>query len=151
MYQSQKAACGTYQKNEVVNLTPVQIVARLLQKLELTLRMGRESLIAGEVGPQGEKLGLSLAIVGELQGSLDHEKGGEIAANLNDLYSYLMKEITYANVTKDVGRLDDAIKTVTPLVEAWVELAADSKKDENVSIGGQPVERAQAVAFQATF
>lgn len=151
MYHNQKAVCGAYQKNELANLTPVQVVARLYQKLDLSLRMGRESVVAGEVGRQGEQLGLSLAIVGELQGTLNHDEGGEIAANLDDLYSYLFKEITHANIAKDVARLDNAINTVKPLVEAWVELAADSKKVEPVGIGGQPVERAQSVAFQATF
>ncbi|MCK5192451.1 MAG: flagellar protein FliS [Desulfobulbaceae bacterium] len=151
MYHIQKAVCGTYQKNEVVNLTPVQIVSRLCQKLDLSLRMGREALVAGEVGPLGEQLGLALAIVGELQGALNHDEGGDIAANLDDLYSFLIKEISYANVAKDVTRLDNAINTVKPLVEAWVELAADSKKVETAGVGGQPVERAQSVAFQATF
>lgn len=152
MYQNQKAACGMYQKNEVVNLTPVQIVARLFQKLDLSLRMGRDALMAGEVGCPGEQLGLSLAIVGELQGALNHDEGGEIAANLDDLYSYLFKEITHANIAKDEARLDNAINTVKPLVEAWVELAADSKKVEAAGVvGGKPVERAQSVAFQATF
>lgn len=152
MYQSQKAACGTYQRNELVNLTPVQIVARLFQKLDLSLRMGREALVADKVGPQGEQLGLSLAIIGELQGALNHDEGGEIAANLDGLYSYLFKEITHANIRKDVARLDIAINTVKPLVEAWVELAADRKKVETAGVAsGQPVERAQPVAFQATF
>lgn len=151
MYQNQKAACGMYQRNELANLTPVQIVARLYQKLDQSLRLGREALVAGEVGPQGEQLGLSLAIVGELQGTLNHDEGGEIAANLDDLYSYLFKEITHANIAKDVTRLDNAINTVRPLLEAWVELAADSKKVETAGVGGHHVEAKQQVAFQATF
>lgn len=151
MYQNQKAACGMYQKNELANLTPVQIIARLYQKLDQTLRSARESILANEVGPRGEQLGLALAIIGELQGSLDHEKGGEIAANLDDIYSFLTREITRANITEDVKKLDNAINTVKPLMEAWVALAVENKKVETAGVSGQPVERAQPVAFQATF
>ena len=151
MYHNQKAVCGAYQKNDLANLTPVQLVARLYQALDLSLKRAREALIAGDVGPQGEQLGRALAIIGELQAALNMEEGGEIGENLNNLYFYLTEEISKANLSKDVEHLDNAITTVTPLTEAWVELAAGRGKEESVGVGGRPEEARQQVAFRATF
>ena len=151
MYHNQKAACGTYQKNELANLNPGQIVARLYQALEQSLKSSCNTLTAGEAGPQGEQLGRALAIIGELQAALNMEEGGEIAANLNDLYSFLTVEISQANISRDATRLNNAIKTVAPLTEAWVELASRPKKVEVARVGGRPIEGSRSVAFQATF
>jgi flagellar secretion chaperone FliS len=153
MYHKQKAVCGAYQKNELDNLTPVQIVARLYQALELSLKRGREAIIAGDPATKGEQLGRALAIIGELQAALNLEEGGEIGGNLNNLYFYLTAEITKVNLANDVLGLDNAIVTVKPLTEAWVELAAGKVKvaSKSPSVGGRSVEAKQQVAFQATF
>lgn len=151
MYHKQKAVCGAYQKNELANLSPVQVVARLFQALELSLKVAREALIDGDVGLRGEQLSRALAIVGELQAALNLEEGGEIGENLNNLYFYLIAEISKANLSKDVKHLENAITTVKPLTEAWVELAAGRSVEESVGVGGRPAEARQQVAFQATF
>lgn len=151
MYHNQKAVCGAYQKNDLVNLTPGQIVVRLYQALERALKMAREALVEGDVGPQGEQIGRALAIVAELQAALNLEEGGEIGENLNNLYFYLTEEISKANLANDVFHLDNAITTVKPLTEAWVELAAGKSKERSAPVGGRPEEARQQVAFQATF
>jgi len=151
MYHKQQAVCGAYQKNDLVNLTPVQIVSRLYQAMELSLKRAREAFIAGDFALKGEQLGRALAIVGELQAALNMEEGGEIGENLNNLYFYLIDEISKANLSNDEKHFDNAIITVKPLTEAWVELAAGKDKEESVGAGGRPLEVRQQVAFQATF
>ncbi|MBC8317232.1 MAG: flagellar export chaperone FliS [Desulfobulbaceae bacterium] len=151
MYQSQKAVCGAYQKNDLANLTPGQIIARLYQALELSLKRARGALVDRDVSRQGEQMSRALAIIGELQSSLNLEAGGEIGENLNNLYFYLIEEISKANLSKDVKHLDNSIATVKPLTEAWVELAEGKANENSVRTGGRPVEARPRVAFQATF
>ena len=151
MYNNQKAVCGAYRKNDLVNLTPVQIVVRLYQALELSLRRAREAIVVGDIGLRGEQLSRALAIIGELQAALNLEEGGEIGENLNNLYFYLTKQISKVNLTNDECYIDNAINALKPLTEAWVELAEGKGNEESVRTGGRPVEARQQVAFQATF
>ena len=44
-----------------------------------------------------EQISKATSIVMELKGSLDLEKGGEIAANLDSLYAYMTRRLIEAN------------------------------------------------------
>ncbi len=68
----------------------------------------------------GELLRCQL-IVEELRGRLDHEVGGEIAANLANLYSFCLEKLIEANVTKSATPLHPVHSVVTELKEAWVQ------------------------------
>lgn len=65
-------------------------------------------------------------IITELQVSLDMEKGGEIAKNLMSLYIFFNKELTEANINKDLNRLDPILKMLSELCESWRQAAAST-------------------------
>ena len=56
-----------------------------------------------------------------LQGSLDYERGGDIAVNLGELYGYSIRKLFAANV--HVDKVPDTIAEVKsllkPIAEAW--------------------------------
>ncbi len=60
-------------------------------------------------------------IVEELRGRLDHEVGGEIAANLANLYTFCLEKLIEANVTKSATPLHPVHSVVTELRDAWVQ------------------------------
>ncbi|MFC1513063.1 flagellar export chaperone FliS [Thermodesulfobacteriota bacterium] len=137
-------AYAAYRKKDVETLRPVEIVSRLYSTLLLRLRTAEVAIDEGKVAEKGEAIGMAFAILGELQSSLDMEQGGEIAANLNDLYGFLFGELTFANLQNDKERLAGAIKAVVPLVEAWAELASTGgnptavEQEEDSATQGQP-------------
>lgn len=152
MYQNQQKACSTYKQNELNNLDPAEIVARLYQALGTSLVAARDAIIAGETTVQGENVSRALAIITELHSALNMEEGGEISVNLNDLYYYLTSEITQGNIDHDPGMLDNAIRTVEPLVEAWVTLAANRKAGAGDALAaGRPGEKVERGVFQAVY
>ncbi|MEN8257434.1 MAG: flagellar export chaperone FliS [Thermodesulfobacteriota bacterium] len=129
MYQNQQKVCSQYKKNELENLDPAEIVARLYQALGQSLVSTRQAIVDGDVKVQGEGTSRALAIITELQTGLNMEEGGEIAENLSSLYSYLVQEISRGNVGGKPELIDNAISTVEPLTEAWVELARKRKEE----------------------
>lgn len=44
---------------------------------------------------------------------------GEIASNLRNLYLYMIKLLVEANVTKDMGKIEEVIELLSTLKEAW--------------------------------
>ncbi len=152
MYQNQQKACSAYKQNELKNLDPAEIVARLYQALGSSLVTARDAIVGGDTKVQGENVSRSLAIITELHSALNMEEGGEISANLNDLYFYLTTEITQGNIENDPGMLDNAIRTVEPLIEAWVTLAANRKAATTDDLAAcRPTEKIERGAFQAVY
>ncbi len=62
------------------------------------------------------------AIIEELLASLNMEAGGEVAANLQDLYFYILKELTIANANNDVEKVKHISELLKVLREGWSEI-----------------------------
>ena len=140
MYNQQKV-CSQYKKNELENLDPAEIVARLYQALNQCLVATRQAIVDSDVKVQGEQCGRALAIITELQAGLNMDEGGEIAENLSSLYSYLVQEITRGNVGNKPDLIDNAIRTVEPLTEAWVGLAKKRREEATEVVAASRQER----------
>lgn len=122
-----KNARAAYMQNDLKSLSREEIVVKLYQALRIRLRAAIEEIREENIGKKAEHLSRGLAIVIELQASLDMEQGGEIAVQLNDLYDYLISDIIAANLKSDVAKIEDALKVVEPLLEAWIEIARGKK------------------------
>jgi flagellar protein FliS len=57
----------------------------------------------------------------ELINSLDFEKGGDVAYYLNGLYAYQLELLAKANLENNEKYLDDVIRVLKGLIEAWKE------------------------------
>ena len=57
----------------------------------------------------------------ELINSLDFERGGDIAYYLNGLYTYQLKLLAKANAENNEKYIDDVIRVLKELIEAWKE------------------------------
>lgn len=68
-------------------------------------------------------------IVLALRDSLDSERGGEIAANLESLYDYVFEAVIHSNLHNDSERLAAALRVMTELRDAWREGPAGRTTD----------------------
>ncbi len=58
--------------------------------------------------------------------TLDLEKGGEIASNLEALYGYMLLRLPDVDVKNDVRVAEEVIELLEPLRGSWSELARTS-------------------------
>ncbi len=63
-----------------------------------------------------------IAIVEELLSSLDIERGGQVAMNLQSIYVYILKEITIANAQNDIQRIMHIEFILKELRSAWRQI-----------------------------
>jgi flagellar protein FliS len=108
---------------EIRTASPEKLVVLLYEGALRQARRARDAHHEGKVGDRGAAISRALAIVAELQHSLDLESGGEIASNLRALYFFVTDRLLEANVTNRVGALDESIQVLETLNEAWVEIA----------------------------
>lgn len=106
-------------RDRVLTATPAQRVVMLYDRLALDLVRARS---AGEPADAGPHLSHATQIVAELLGSLEHS-AGPLADNLAGLYSYLVKILMDAQITRDLSSVDAAASVVDTLRDAWTQVA----------------------------
>lgn len=68
---------------------------------------------------KGENISSAISIIGALRDSLDHEVGGEIAANLESLYEYMTHRLVEANLKNNAGALTEVHSLLLEIKSAW--------------------------------
>jgi flagellar protein FliS len=63
----------------------------------------------------------TMAIITEFSNSIDHAIGGEIAENLDALYNFMIRELTLANLHKDIEKLRTVDTLLVDLRATWGE------------------------------
>ena len=111
-----------YQQSQIETATPTRLIVLLYDGAVRFATLGLEALQAQRYEEQNLYLLKTQRIVTELMSSLDRDAGGEVAANLYRIYTYLMEQLVRANMQDDAALLQDAIKTLSDLRETWNEI-----------------------------
>ncbi|MEE9494459.1 MAG: flagellar export chaperone FliS [Gammaproteobacteria bacterium] len=124
---SAKAALSQYSKNAVVtgieSANPHRLIQMLMEGALDKIASARGHMQRNTVSDKCQKIGCAIAIIKGLRMSLDQEKGGEIAINLDDLYDYMERRLLEANRVNDVGLLDEVTNLLREIKEAWDAIA----------------------------
>jgi flagellar protein FliS len=97
----------------------VQLIQMLFDGLQESLATARGHIENGNILGKSNALSRAGRIVVGLQGALDFDQGGELANNLNELYSYMTRRILHANANNDVETLSEVVSLVRDIAEAW--------------------------------
>ena len=111
----------TYQADSITTASPGQLV---LMMYEGVLTSMRRATVAGTTETLDEalfdkELDRAVRILAEMRGVLDHERGGEIATNLDSLYTFCIELIADAVEAGAVEPLATVSEIVGTLRDAW--------------------------------
>lgn len=82
-------------------------------------------------GRTAEKCALiqrAIDILHELRASLDFGAGGELAANLDSLYDYMVRQLAKANAEDRVETLDEVVRLLAEIRGAWVLIPQQARQ-----------------------
>jgi len=103
--------------------SPHRLVAMLFDGLIDSIDQARGAMQAGQIEAKGRAIGRAVRIVEEgLKGGLS-AGGGTLAADLGELYAYVVQRLTFANLRNDPAALDECRRLIDPLREAWASIA----------------------------
>ena len=111
-----------YLQQMVETATPVQLIGLLFRRGGELMDEAEQALKARDFERANEALTKAQKVVAELIGSLDMEKGGEIAFNLHRLYTFVWERLLHANLRKSVEPLQDAKQVWSQLCELWEQI-----------------------------
>lgn len=118
-----------YYQNQISTASPEQI---LLMLYDGAIRFTRQAITGVEDNnSDARRYGISktMAIIAEFANSLDHKMGSHFAEDLDALYSYMMQELTAANLDNDLEKLKTVEKLLVDLRATWGEAVELSKKE----------------------
>lgn len=105
----------------VAGANPHTLTLMLLDGFINVVRLARQALRDGHTADKGRHIGHASRILDEgLKAPLDLQAGGELAANLHDLYAYLLVRLMHANLHNDATALDEVLRLIEPVREGWV-------------------------------
>jgi flagellar secretion chaperone FliS len=87
-----------------------------------SLSLARGHIQHGSIELKSRALQRASRIVLGLQNALDVERGGELARNLSDLYTYVVRRIIDINAYNDLKALDEVSSMMSEIRNAWQQV-----------------------------
>jgi flagellar protein FliS len=114
----------TYQTVDAQSRTPIELVVMLYDGALRFLTQAQEAHARGDVRVRASSISRTLAIVAELQSTLDIERGREVAQQLDSLYQYITTRLVQVTVDGDVSALEESSRLLAHLRGAWSQVSS---------------------------
>jgi flagellar protein FliS len=102
---------------------PHKLILLLLDGGLSAISIAKGAMSRGDVAAKGEAVSKAIDIVENgLRASLDKDKGGELAIQLDLLYEYMGRRLLHANTKNDPAALDEVTALLGEIHAAWAEI-----------------------------
>lgn len=108
----------------VLSASPHQLIVMLFDAAQTSIRAARLHMQADNIPEKGKAISRAVDIINRgLVEALDHERGGELAGRLEQIYDYVTRLLLQANLRNDQQSLDQAANLLEEIGSAWREIA----------------------------
>jgi flagellar protein FliS len=125
-------ARSSYRETAVRGASPVRLVICLYEQAIEDLRLAVIALERGDIEARTRGINHALMVIAQLQGSLDMERGGDVARNLSRFYGLVRAGLTEAQLKQSGRILEQQVSQLVLVHEAWLEV-------ERVTAGQLPL------------
>ena len=115
---------NSYLENEILQADPLKLVQLLYRGAIEAIRRAQSTLASGDASERSAQITKAMNIVTELMLSVNREQGGEVAANLVELYDYILHTLTTAHAERSAEHLEEAERLTQTLLEGWEQIAS---------------------------
>ncbi|UXR64853.1 flagellar export chaperone FliS [Bdellovibrio bacteriovorus] len=127
---------NAYQKYKTTSVQSASREKILLMLYEGAIKFTKLAIKAAEekkIADRGMNIGRAFDIIMELNNTLDHKVGGEVANQLEQLYMFMMEQYTKANISGSPEPLKENLKLLNTLYDGWVQAVEKLKQETNNS------------------
>lgn len=109
--------------SKVAGATPHQLITMLFEGAHSAIARAQLYFANGNIAKRGEMISKAINIIDNgLRSALDHEKGQQIARDLDALYSYMSRTLLFANLNNDPSPLTHVDEILMNIAETWKEI-----------------------------
>lgn len=130
-------AIARYKAVQINTASPGQVLLMLYDGIFRFLGEAKDALQKDELARFGERVGRTHAILSELVTGLNPTLAPELCQNLENLYFFCMSQLVQANLKKSSKEIDDVLRVLTPLRDAWAT-AVRSNAQTDAAPAGAP-------------
>jgi len=120
---------NAYKKASVNTLDQTKLIIMLYDGAIKNASFAVEHMKSGQIEKVHECLIKTKNIVTELMATLNMDRGGDIAKNLQSLYSYMFSQLIEANMNKKTEPVVIVIDLLKELRAAWTQINSKKKND----------------------
>ena len=120
---------NAYKKASVNTLDQTKLIIMLYDGAIKNASFAVEHMKSGQIEKVHDCLIKTKNIVTELMATLNMDRGGEIANNLQSLYSYMFSQLIEANMNKETEPVVIVIDLLKELRAAWTQINSKKKND----------------------
>ena len=124
-----------YKQTSVLSASREQILLMLYEGAIKFTKLAIQAIEQNKIADKGQNIIRAFDIIVELNATLDHKVGGELAQQLEQLYMFMMDQYTKANLKNDIDALRANLKILANLHDGWKQ-AVEKIKKENEHKGG---------------
>lgn len=110
-------------QSSVEDASPHRLIQMLFEGAIERIAQAKGAMQRKDVTRKLEAVNKAINIVSGLRGSLNDAEGGELAANLDDMYDYIIRRLIQANQENDPAQLDECGRLLGELKSAWDGIA----------------------------
>jgi flagellar protein FliS len=112
-------ASNAYLEGRVLAANGLELVCMLYEHALDRIAGARACLKNGDIAGRSKHITQAQETLLELEGSLDHGRGGQLSQNLLGLYGYLRGQLMQAHVEQRDEPLAEAAHLLSTLLEGW--------------------------------
>lgn len=110
-------------ESAVLSATPHQLVVMLFDGALSAMKKAAILIEQGDIPGKGNALSKAINIITNgLRAGLNHEIGGEISENLDNLYEYMTRRLLQANLNNDVEAITEVEGLLNNIADAWKQI-----------------------------
>ncbi|WP_084005116.1 flagellar export chaperone FliS [Gilvimarinus polysaccharolyticus] len=109
-------------QSSVVDASPHRLIQMLFEGALERIAQAKGALARGSFVQKSERITKAVNIVQGLQGSLSDTEGGELTANLDELYDYVVRTLIQANQSNSIAKLDECARLLGEVKMGWDQM-----------------------------
>lgn len=123
MIPTMARGADAYYQTHVQSRSPLELVVMLYDGALRFCDQAATAMDAGDMTTKAVAMSRAFAILAELQNTLNVKDGGDVAHQLDALYGHMHDRLIDANTQRSSAPIRDVIRLLTPLRDAWSQVA----------------------------
>jgi flagellar secretion chaperone FliS len=133
-----------YRENAVCGANPIELVVILFDAAIDDMRRAALAIEAGDIEQRATAIRHAMLVLQQLQGTLDFEKGGQVARRFEQFYNLIRAKLLESQLRNSPKLMQQQIRFMSEVRECWMHAEKQLQAKRNPGPAGTTVASAPA-------